>query len=494
MKLKRTLALLLAFLMTTATLASCANDGDDATADTGSQTTEALAEGETQIKDNLPDNLNYGGDTITIITQYVQGVTSGEIWVAELNSDPINDSIYERNKFVESRLNVKIDCIEEKTDDYGVVSKVVTAVKSGSVDYDVLTSPAYVVLEQSLSGTFANLTDSDYLELEQPWWVQGFNEALSYQGDQYAAAGDILLSIYRFAFATVFNKKMFDDINQDYLYTHVENGTWTLGKQAELVPLFHVDNGNGAQDEKGDMYGLVTNLGIYVDPYWASCQVDIISKDANGDYEMVFDINRLHEAAEKALFLFYQTDDGTYLGDAKTVFSEGYAAMATIRMMDMENTLLRNMEDPYGVVPMPRLSTDQDGYYSTLHDGFTVLAIPTTVHGDRLHEVSAVLEAMGSASYRIVKPAYYETTLRTKLVSDPQSSAMLDMIIENLRTDAGYINVYAFNSFHHGFRSIMSSKQNTVSSQYKSRQKATEKAVKNLNKRLERLAQRNDEQ
>lgn len=487
---KRIFSGLLAILLAAGLLASCATEGDQ-TVDTTPTSTTAAAEEDTVLADNLPDGLDYNGDTVTFISQYVEGVTSGEVAVPELNSDPINDSVYERNKLVENRLNIRISLIEEDTDDYGVVNKVVTAVKSGSQEYDVLTSPAYVVLEQSLSGTFADLNDSQYLEPEQPWWVQDYNEALSFQGVQYTAAGNILLSIYRFAFVTVFNKNTFTDVNQPFLYDYVEDGTWTLEKQAELVPLFHVDNGNGTQDDKGDMYGLVTDTGISVDPYWASCEVDIITKNEDGDYEMAFDINRLHEATEAAMYLFYETDGGTYLkGNIRTLFSEGYSAMATVRMLEMESSAFRSMEDAYGVVPMPRLTTDQDGYYSSLHDGFTVLAVPTTVQNDRLDMVSAVLEAMGSASYRIVKPAYYESTLRTKLVSDPQSSAMLDMVVENLRVDAGYINVYAFNSFHHGFREIMSSGQNTVSSSYKSRQKGTEKAVKYLNVRLERLINR----
>jgi hypothetical protein len=491
MKSKRTLSLALALLLLGGSLVSCASGTDDPI-DTGSQTT-AAEEDENAIKDNLPADLNYGGDTITFISQYVEGITSGEIAVPELTSDPINDSVFERNKFVENRLNVKISHITENTtNDYAVVQKVDTAVKSGSKEYDGLTSPAYVVLEQALAGTFANLTGvASNIDMEQPWWTAGFNEACSFQGTQYAAAGSILLSTYRFAYATVFNKALFTDANQPFLYGYVEDGTWTLDKQASLVPLFHRDNGNGTQDASGDYYGFVTDLGIYVDPYWASCRVDIIGKNADGDYEMIFNIDRLHEAAEKALALYYETDGGTYLGSINSIFSQGFAAMATIRMLEMETSSMRNMEDAYGVVPMPRLTVNEDGYYSTLHDGFTVLSVPTTVRDDRLEEVTAVLEAMGSASYRIVKPAYYETTLRTKLVSDPQSSAMMDMIIENLRTDAGYINVYSFNSFHHGFRAIMSSKQNTVSSKYKGLQKSTAKMVKILNNKLTKLADTN---
>jgi hypothetical protein len=165
--------------------------------------------------------------------------------------------------------------------------------------------------------------------------------------------------------------------------------------------------------------------------------------------------------------------------------------MATIRMLDMESSAMRNMEDAYGVVPMPRLTEQQDGYYSTLHDGFTVLAIPTTVQGERLNQVGAVLEAMGSASYRIVRPAYYETTLRTKLASDPDSSRMMDIITQNLRTDPGYFYVFTFNSFHHGFRNIVASKQNTAVSDYAKRAKADKKLVQGVNRKFARLAERN---
>ncbi len=492
MKFTRPLSAVLALLMLVSSFAACATSNDDPANDTTPDGTAAVTEADTGLKDNLPNDLDYGKDTITFITQYVEGVTSGEISVPELTSDPINDSVFERNKYVENRLNVKIDNIEENTDDYGVVSKVVTAVQSGSKEYDVLTSPAYVVLEQAQAGTFANLTGiSSYLELDQPWWTQGFNEAVSFQDTQYVAAGSILLSIYRFAFATVFNQKSFIDAAQPFPYEYVENGTWTLDKQTSLVPLFHRDNGNGVQDTTGDFYGLVTDLGIYVDPYWASCKVDIVGKDEDGYFELIFNIDRLHETADKVLKLFYETDSSTYLGSIRPIFSQGYAAMATVRILEMEHADMRNMADAYGVVPMPRLTEDEEGYYSTLHDGFTVLAVPTTVRDARLEEVTAVLEAMGSASYHIVKPAYYETTLRTKLVSDLQSSAMMDMIIENLRTDAGYINVYSFNSFHHGFRNIMGSKKNTVSSEYKGRQKATEKVIDKLNKSLIKLAETN---
>ena len=63
MKSKRTLSLALALLLLGGSLVSCATGADDPV-DTDSQTT-AAEEDENAIKDNLPADLNYGGDTIT---------------------------------------------------------------------------------------------------------------------------------------------------------------------------------------------------------------------------------------------------------------------------------------------------------------------------------------------------------------------------------------------------------------------------------------------
>jgi hypothetical protein len=331
------------------------------------------------------------------------------------------------------------------------------------------------------------------MDLTQPWWTQDFNKSTSYNGIQFAAAGHILLSTYSSAFATAFNQNLFIEANQPFLYEYVENGTWTLDKQASLAPIFHRDNGNGVQDANGDYYGFVSALQSIVDCYWASCEVDMIRKNEDGDFELALDAERLHEVAEKVLYLFYQTEDATYLEpnyDVAGMFAKGTSAMATIMLGSMEDAAMRNMEDIYGIVPIPRLTEDQKDYRSSLGHGFTVVAMPTTIKGDRMNSVSAVLEAMASASYNIVKPVYYETTLRTKLASDPNCSMMMDLIIDNLRTDAGYLYSVTFNQIYYGLRDAIEDKQNTIISTYAARAKTDAKNIRNVNTKLARLAEK----
>jgi hypothetical protein len=280
----------------------------------------------------------------------------------------------------------------------------------------------------------------------------------------------------------------------------VDNGTWTLDKQISLVPLFHQDNGNGQQDDEGDIYGFASGTMASIDPYWSSCKVDIIRKNGEGMYELVLDNDRIHGVSEKVLRLFHNTDGASRIfqshgyggehDDIRDLFSEGDCAMATLHVMKLESEPMRNMKDTYGVVPMPKYDEAQDGYRTLLHDQFTVFCIPTTVQGDQLSMVCAALEAMASASYRIVKPAYYETTLRTKLAQDSKSAEMLEIIIQNVYIDAGIIYTNVLPGFQDNLRILVNSKNNDAVSRFTSLSKRTKGMLRAITVKLDKLVAR----
>ena len=491
MKKTRILSAILAMLMLVGPLASCAS-GDGNTDESNTNDSSAVTEEDTELKDELPDNLNYGNDEIILISRDIGMGLADEIYAEGLNSDPVNDAIYERNKSVENRLGVKITSIRD-TDT--IVDKVITTVNGGSADYDVMVEYCWLAAPKTIEGYFADLRATQYIDFEKPWWTQSFNDVVSYHDHQYGITGAMVLSTYRRTYTTVFNKRIFTDANQPYLYDHVENGTWTLDKQAALVPLLHRDNGNGVQDEEGDVYGFVSNDFISVDPYWAACEIDILSKNEDGDYVWVFDSGVMHNAAEKILNLYFNTDGGTFCFPeddsfqtmTRTMFAEGYAAMATLCIHALENSALRNMTDEYGVVPMPKYDENQANYHSQMHDAFTIACIPTTVKGERLEQMAAFLEAMSSASYRIVRPDYYETTLRTKIAQDPQSSEMMDIIINNIHIDAGIIYSHNIGSFHQGIQALVEGKTNNAVSRFKTMSKSAQSYLTKLVRKLNRL-------
>ena len=482
---KRALAILLASLMLLPALAACGEttDPDDTTAP--SQTTSAEEGEDTIPADELPDDLKYGGEKITFISVNAMDYD-------ELTGDAVEDAIYERNKAVEERLGVEIQVIHEATP----IDKVITAVSGGNTDYDVMVELCWRAAPKFTGNYFYNLRNTEYLDFEKPWWNQSFTDVVSYNDITFGVTGAMVLSLYRRTYVTVFNKDLFKDANQPFLYEHVENGSWTLDKQASLVPLFHQDNGNAKKDMVGDVYGFVSNDFIFVDPYWAACEVEIIKKNTDGDYEWVFETAKLHDMADKVLALYYGTGDAAYIENddyqaeatVMTVFSGGYAAMGTMVIQMLEEPAMRQMEQEYGVVPIPKYSEDQKTYYSQMHDGFTIACLPNTVKSDRADMLSAVLEAMSSISYRIVRPVYYETTLRTKLAQDPQSAAMMDIIVNNTVIDAGFVYSHSMGSFHQGFQQLVDKGENDAVSRYKRMTTSAQRSLEGLIRQLDKLA------
>ena len=482
-RMKRTLAILLASLMLLPTLAACGDAEDPADTTPPSQVTSS-DEDDDIPDDELPDNLNYNKEKITFIS-------ANEMDYDDLTGDVVEDAVYERNKAVEERLGVVINVIQEETP----IDKVITAVNGGSSDYDVMVELCWRAAPKFTGNYFYNLRNTQYLDFEKPWWNQSFTDVVTYNDITFGVTGAMVLSLYRRTYVTVFNKNLFTDANQPFLYEHVDNGSWTLDKQTSLVPLFHRDNGNAQQDMEGDIYGFVSNDFIFVDPYWASCEVEIIRKNNDGEYEWVFESSKLHDMAEKVLALYYGTDDAAYIEHddyqaeqtVLKVFSGNFAAMGTMVIQQLEDASMRNMTQEYGVVPIPKYSEDQDTYYSQMHDGFTIACFPNTVREDRADMLSAVLEAMSSVSYRIVRPVYYETALRTQIAKDPQSAEMMDLIINNIRIDAGFVYSHSMGSFHQGFQQLVDSGNNNAVSRYKRMTTAAQRALEKLVTELDKL-------
>ena len=486
--MKKLIAMLLVLASLISVLVACAN------ADTNEEDSEAVSEtGEPTQLDNIPEDLKFDGEDVTIISRAYLGWTWDEVAVPELNSEPVNDAIYNRNITVGDRLNINIVSHPiEEVDQAKPVNEVERAVLAGSDEYDLLAGACYLVLQSSMEGTFRDMTGLEYLDLTQNYWTQDYNEVISYNNKQYSATGMIALSTYRFAFVTMFNKVDFDDKKVPYLYEAVNNGEWTLDYQAAISEDFYRDlNGNGKKDE-GDFFGLITSPYISTDPYWASCDLSLVEKNADGEYEYVVDTARLSDVADKVLKLFYESGTHVYphIGadaeqdDIRIAFARGDGAMCTTRLVAAEMSDIRNMEDAYGIVPMPKYDKAQPKYGTLQHDQFTVYAIPVTVKDDRYQMLGAVLEVMASESLRTVKPAYYEIALKRKYMSDPVAWDMLDLIFNTVKIDAGIVYTNVLGNPHDAFRQIITGKKNTVSSRFKKMEKTV---TKNLSKMVDKM-------
>lgn len=494
--MKKWLTLLLVFATLISVLASCAELEQEPAEETSSAQNEESTE---QQLDAIPEDLKYNGEDIVILNRALLGWTLDEIVVPELNSEPVNDAMFNRNIAVSDRLNVNIVSSPiEEADENLPIEKIKRVVKSGSDEFDMVAAAVYVTTPAALEGTFYDLADLAYLDLDQSYWMQEYNEAMSFGGSQHTATGVIALSTYRFAFVTMFNKASFDDKSVPYLYEAVNNNEWTLDYQATLAKDFYQDiNGNNKQDE-GDFFGFASCTGINTDAYWASCNLPIVSKNADGYYEYVLDVGRFSDVMDKVLYLFYGCG-GTRLFPIQTynveqdelriMFAKGDCAMMTIRLVAVEQPDVREMEQEYGIVPVPKYEAIQESYGTMIHDQFTVFAVPASANKSKLEMIGATMEVMASESQKRVKPAYYEIAIKRKYMSDPVAWEMLDMIFSNVKIDPAVTYVVPMDCPHHKMRSIVAGKQNKVTSQCANLGKTLNQRLSKIHKKLEKLSE-----
>ena len=103
-------------------------------------------------------------------------------------------------------------------------------------------------------------------------------------------------------------------------------------------------------------------------------------------------------------------------------------------------TFFRDMTDDYGFLPYPKLDESQKNYRCLVTDIVLLGAISGA--SQNLDITGAVLEALGSETYRSVTPAWYETALKVKYSRDDISAQIIDIIHDSMTTDF----IYAYNA------------------------------------------------
>ena len=391
MNLKKTLALLLAAQMLLVSGISCSKTTEDetkakeTTPTTGiPETTPAETESaestepeETKldrmsVSDNLPE-ITFNGKDFRFIANKD---SLPYLYVEDLNGVATNDVIYERNKKIESRFDIKIQAWEENKEAQDIIYMYAMTDDHYVEMADVWSRMGLSLAADSLCLDWMQMP---YINWDQPWWNKEANENGLINGKMFNVTGEMSVTAMQYTWALAFNMDLIKDYGytSDQLYQEVLDGEWTLDRFIEVGSSIYQDVNGDGEENSGDIFGYATFANIGGDGslgYFGSRSMPWVHaigekfytlNEDKTDFEITLGTEKVYSALEK-LVNFHHNVQGTisYIEQedgpvALNDFCNGTVAIYPTTFMSCFTTFT-DLDFNYGMLPYPKYDAVQE--------------------------------------------------------------------------------------------------------------------------------------
>ncbi|MBR5446016.1 MAG: hypothetical protein IKV57_07830 [Clostridia bacterium] len=455
--MKRTLALLIAMLVSLPVLVSCGGTAaeteptDTAPADTVPAETET-----TRLSDDLPET-DLDGWAMRILSHSDHLSTEDTFYAYELTGEVVNDAIYERDIAVKERFNCEFTLTPggEWAKD---VTMLTNSVHAGSRDYDVsFLLPFATGGSVIVGGVLYNMLEVDHINFEKPWWHTDMNNQYTIGGYLPFVSSDYLISSYQYANALIYNKKMAADYGVDNLYDMVRDGTWTFDAFERIITQFTADSDGDGTYTVNDTYGFASNMGYHAITWgYAAGNVSVhLDPASDSPVKLGWDNERFYDTCLWLYDILYGSNLTFEIGwdkECDIKWDENRVFIQAIWLADLER--FRDCESDYGVLPYAKFNEEQDKYYTYVDARAGSLAIPIDAEGETISKVGLILEAQSCASHYDTLPVYTDSIQNSRYARDAETVEMIEYIGAGRRWDIGYSfsggdNTYVWAIYRH---------------------------------------------
>ncbi len=356
----------------------------------------------------------------------------------DAGTDAMTKALYEREISVEDHLGIDMSYVIKGTIE-NIPTEMQQMVMTGDDTYQlVLTHCIRGLSQMVVEDLLYDFNDFEYVDMTKEWWNEAGNAALEVNGHRYLTVSDYMLADPN---AILVNLDILDEYNLEDPYQLVRDGNWTIDKMMEMMSAVTTDDGNGKWDHN-DIYGLTTADDWFTNSFIFSSGVNLVNRNANGEFVFAFDSERAYTMVEKLDQLLMGPDTYVYpsqngLSGEEHLADDTYVDLSKGRSLFnvasvQQLYLYRDIDIDFGVLPYPKLDETQDGY--TTNDWSGLMCAPKTVGNSEM--VGKAIELLSYFS-EDVRYAYYEIMLGEKLTRDPESKEMLDIIFDGIIFDPG---------------------------------------------------------
>lgn len=421
---------------------SCAEtgvgDGNTETtlsADTAAATSpdESLTE-ETEYQYPFLD-VDYGNEEFLIFNSEQKYSMIMNVLADDITGESVNDAQYNAMLKVEEKY--KVDLVEYFCGWEKMLSEIQNVCSTGDDLYDVAYLKSTDVGSMFTRSFLHNLYDVQNINIDMPWWNQQLKEDATLLGDHlYYLSSDAHLMSFEGTWGIYFNKTLAENMGIPSPYEDVYNNTWTLPRLTELAAQCASLRGDESWEFSSagmSLYGMASFKNL-INALMVGCNEHYCLKDPDGvPYFAMASSTTIYDVAETIVALTGSTADGTYISANSTgkhyirdIFSQGRSVFMGGELKAGASEL-KDMSDPYGILPIPKYSSEQENYLSNMLWSTLLMTIPTSCSD--VERTAAVMDALSYYAWRDVLPVYYER-LCYRGTRDVESVSMLETISE----------------------------------------------------------------
>lgn len=239
------------------------------------------------------------------------------------------------------------------------------------------------------------------------------------------------------------------DMTVSDMYKLVTDGRWTIDKMIELCDgVYRDENANGVVDYE-DLYGFET-IDLHFDAFYIGSDLKLLDKDETGALVMSpdFTSEKTHALLEKITNFFYDSGFAFTKGTTSKYSSaqsfKSARVLYTVDRVYIASGTLKDVDFKYGILPVPKYDEEQSEYRTCMAFPFTLYSV--SVKAKDADAAAAVLECLGSESYRRITPALFEQSMKVRYSESPDDSAMYDLVKKSVAMDLARIFTTPLNN------------------------------------------------
>ena len=331
------------------------------------------------------------------------------VWAPEVVEDEKNQLSLDIIEDVEKTFNCKI--VVEFVSADKTFENAQPSIMAGDKYADLIGTTRWAYGQLLAGDLLADLSKIDDLDLSQDYFYQEVSDLMTFDGRTYAFSADFDERNYT-QFVMYFNKRIWDELGLPDAYQLVRDGKWTWETCLEYANKALRDyDGNGVVDSASDRWGMTAPSGDLVNAMYASMEGTIFDKNQYGALKLM---TTEQTNAEKLAFMykFFQQENVLYKRE-----NEGYLDMFTqgkslfLSMINAPGTEMRDMEDDWGILPMPKWNEEQEKYACQVNHNTKIYSMSKT--NKNTYEASIIIEALARRfqSYKDMSMDEYETIM-----------------------------------------------------------------------------------